>query len=511
MNELLKEILSKGVITADDIKQLSTMELLVVIIRRVNECHDLTIEQIERVNQLLNGGLKDEVVATLDKWKADGTLTQIIDEEIIGNINAKLIDPELFRTNNQTDDEVLQLAIAYCGQQKQELHLYHDYNVTSVLINQPIIINGHGHTIKSTVVVDYLIKIEQGNKVIINNLKVQGNNVVKRGIFVNGGEVQLSYSEVYNCTECNIAVKKVESSGTINTYEVFLSNAPIGILIGSTDNVIRRVTSFDCVDHIVVAGGGCFIDDFHGWNWNKVSGSSLINIKLGGGGTLHLSNIYADTVETAIKLTDTNQYTMISGNTVSYFLNRSKYPDGSSLSSPKLIRGLGSFSGKMVLNGVVVDTSAWKDSNGNMSEIFDATVPHSRVQVFGLCNNGMIDGSHIQRVSGDISDSYIISEEREYYSPFTRKYVMHKDEMHIRVEASLLKSIPTGTRAYKIELAEPFNKLGKNVEAVAYVQGNNGAFCMGVSTSGGIISVYNTTGQTITDGSLQLNVHVVAY
>ena len=58
------------------------MELLVVIIRRVNECHDLTIEQIERVNQLLNGGLKDEVVATLDKWKADGTLTQIIDEII---------------------------------------------------------------------------------------------------------------------------------------------------------------------------------------------------------------------------------------------------------------------------------------------------------------------------------------------------------------------------------------------------------------------------------------------
>lgn len=511
MNELLREVLSKGVITADDIKQLSTMELLVVIIRRVNECHDLTVEQIERVNQLLSGGLKDEVVATLDKWKADGTLTQIIDEEIIGNVNDKLVNPEQFRTDNQSDTEVIQLAIDYCSTHNRELHLYQDYEVLNMVINKPLIIRGHGNTIKATQVIDNLIEINGNIKVYIDHLTVDANLVAKKGIFINGGEAKVEYVSVHNATETNVLVKKVGSNGVLECYELYLYNAPVGLNLSSTDNKIRRVTSFDCNEHLIIAGGGSFVDDFHGWNWNRVANSSLITVKLGGGGSLHLSNIYADTVETAIKLAETSQYTQISGSVISYFLNRSKYPDGNTLSSPKLVRGLGNYKGKMVLTGVVVDTSAWKDGNGNMSEIFDAPVPHSRVQVFGLCNNGMVDSSHINRVGGDIPTSKILEEQTNYYGPYTRKYIIEKDDIHFRIEASMKMSLPNATRVYQIQLAEPFN-MGRNVEATAYVQNDNGSYVLGVSvTSGNTLSVYNNTGQTISSGTLQVNVHIVKY
>lgn len=92
MKDLIQALVNQGIITANDIQRLSTLELLLVIIERVNELHGLTKEGLEAVNRLLDKGVRDEVVAQLDGWKNDGTLSSIINQEIFEDLNKKLAE-----------------------------------------------------------------------------------------------------------------------------------------------------------------------------------------------------------------------------------------------------------------------------------------------------------------------------------------------------------------------------------------------------------------------------------
>lgn len=107
MNEFLKEIISKGIITVDDIKQLTVTELLTVIIKRVNECHDLTIEHSELVKQLLNGGIESkitqEALSILSGWLNDGTFKTLMDTTLASEIKYS----KMLMTKNINSDEFL--------------------------------------------------------------------------------------------------------------------------------------------------------------------------------------------------------------------------------------------------------------------------------------------------------------------------------------------------------------------------------------------------------------------
>ena len=107
MNEFLKEIISKGIITVDDIKQLTVTELLTVIIKRVNECHDLTIEHSELVKQLLNGGIESkitqEALSILSGWLNDGTFKTLMDTTLASEIKYS----KMLMTKNISSEEFL--------------------------------------------------------------------------------------------------------------------------------------------------------------------------------------------------------------------------------------------------------------------------------------------------------------------------------------------------------------------------------------------------------------------
>ena len=87
MKELVQALINQGIITAADIQRMTTLELLLTIVERVNELHGLTKEGLEAVQRLLDKGVQEEVVAQLDEWNNDGTMATIVNEQVFEQLN----------------------------------------------------------------------------------------------------------------------------------------------------------------------------------------------------------------------------------------------------------------------------------------------------------------------------------------------------------------------------------------------------------------------------------------
>ena len=89
MKELIQALINQGIITAADIQRMTTLELLLTIIERVNELHGLTKEGLEAVQRLLDEGVQEEVIAKLEEWTQDGTFDRLINQTVL-KVNAEL-------------------------------------------------------------------------------------------------------------------------------------------------------------------------------------------------------------------------------------------------------------------------------------------------------------------------------------------------------------------------------------------------------------------------------------
>ncbi|MDY5929202.1 MAG: hypothetical protein SPJ27_04115 [Candidatus Onthovivens sp.] len=80
---------------------MSLNELLCRFFTKINECIDVSNEALTYVEWLKTIGLKNEVVELLTEWKDDGTLADLIGEQIVSEINQKI-------SNNQSKIESLE-------------------------------------------------------------------------------------------------------------------------------------------------------------------------------------------------------------------------------------------------------------------------------------------------------------------------------------------------------------------------------------------------------------------
>lgn len=89
----------------------SLQELLCQFFEAINQCIENSKEMLELAKWLVNEGLSQEVLKTLNQWKDDGTLARIINEEIFQELNNKIIEVENglneYKTSN--DQKVLNL------------------------------------------------------------------------------------------------------------------------------------------------------------------------------------------------------------------------------------------------------------------------------------------------------------------------------------------------------------------------------------------------------------------
>ena len=81
-NELLKNIMTLGIITEDDVKRLTAIELMMLIIERTNGTTKALTD--------IGANLESITLAELNKWMEDGTLEKLINQTALQNINKRL-------------------------------------------------------------------------------------------------------------------------------------------------------------------------------------------------------------------------------------------------------------------------------------------------------------------------------------------------------------------------------------------------------------------------------------
>ena len=110
MEELLDFVTTKGIITNQDAEQLTALELIYLIIENLNEC-------VITVNELMEAGLYQAVIDQLTIWKDNGTLSDLISQEILDDVKGKLESRVVYLqdyqklTSDASDSERLQRAI----------------------------------------------------------------------------------------------------------------------------------------------------------------------------------------------------------------------------------------------------------------------------------------------------------------------------------------------------------------------------------------------------------------
>ena len=129
--EQIKNIAFKmGIITTQDLRVYTTLELLMKIIEKMNELivasNQLSEEvkaelqkMMDKINYLLNQGLQEEVLKQLNKWLADGTLESLINQTALKGISDRVSDIESDRTDIFAKPQIVfQFDDGYGGDQR---------------------------------------------------------------------------------------------------------------------------------------------------------------------------------------------------------------------------------------------------------------------------------------------------------------------------------------------------------------------------------------------------------
>lgn len=101
INELNPYDLNCNIFTVYDFDSGTIQELLCKFFEKINDCIKVSNATFKLAEWLVSVGLKQEVALTLNKWLTDGTLKEIINEEIFNDLNTKL-DNNIIKTNTNT-------------------------------------------------------------------------------------------------------------------------------------------------------------------------------------------------------------------------------------------------------------------------------------------------------------------------------------------------------------------------------------------------------------------------
>ena len=430
--------------------------------------------------------------------------------DTIDNKTTNIITPEMFREDEDNDSTCFNKALDFACNNNKTLTLTQNYTLDSFVINKSVNIEGNNHTIYDNNNNDIFLTISNNSRVIINNLRLElsksKNGILNIDSNVDLNNVTVRGSIKNNILDVAVEYRKVTTSGFGNINILYTQLCNKGLYLNTTDTKVNKLMGFNCLIHLHNAGSGNFISNSHGWNLkDDTYGDYVTNSVyfLTGKGSVILSDIYADTVETAIELppseTDT-RYTLINISNFAYFLNRSYYPNGTT-NPPKLFKNLDTFKGKIGLENLQVDNGAWSDSGGTVAKLFDVRPDETRININGITNNGYSDEFYQVPYMSDFSPT---SEELTYYSPFMRKYRRHKTETKIVIRATMKSGFDTGTLIYSCTLPDNLS-LSPNRIANAFINRDVGQINVKCSiTKYNKIEVYNDTGLSINNGNLYI-------
>lgn len=117
MDKIQYYLLNKGIITAEDVKRCTVLQLLTMVIERLNLAIEDVVTIETEINTLFNDRLQADIINKLNGWIEDGTMDTLINQTAYAKLNEKVdqtsdIIPDQLRTSDtQTDADLLQLAI----------------------------------------------------------------------------------------------------------------------------------------------------------------------------------------------------------------------------------------------------------------------------------------------------------------------------------------------------------------------------------------------------------------
>ena len=112
---MANSILTINQITGEDLDHYTVLKLLHEVIGKTNELVGSTNGVYEILTYLLNEGLTEEIVDVLNQWLEDGTLADLITEEVLGELNNRIKDLEadnvIVKASGEDDTEALQAIL----------------------------------------------------------------------------------------------------------------------------------------------------------------------------------------------------------------------------------------------------------------------------------------------------------------------------------------------------------------------------------------------------------------
>ena len=168
-NELLKNVMNLGIITEDDVKRLTAIELLMLIIERTNGL----LNHVEIIDLKLDNLLEDiktTTIEVLNKWTQDGTMDELINQSALAQVNA-----ELSKVNNKLTG--LEFNLREFGEIKENediapiLNQAIDY-ISNKFRKGAIVIPGGNYLIGETITLKHNISLK-GQGMFITHLKLK--------------------------------------------------------------------------------------------------------------------------------------------------------------------------------------------------------------------------------------------------------------------------------------------------------------------------------------------------
>ena len=413
-------------------------------IDKANALHDQIVEYTDLINA--KGVILAETFGDVKgiKQPIGANFVEKLNNEFYG----RGINPSWYHTEEKTVEQAIEQAIAVATEKKQPLILTEDYEIGELTINDSLLIIGNGHTITTKPydsVVDNFIKIEANNNgtipyVKIHDLNIKNISSYNVGLFNNDSHVDLTNVYVAGFLTKDIYYKKVNVNGIGHLSHITCEESPIGIDLQTTDVKLDHYQGHNCLIHINGVGGNDFLTEIHGWNWkyenkNWVDGSCLIKFS----GSSVLSNVFADSVETAFILPEGDSpYSLISMQNVIYFLNKDVHP----VKVPKLFSNLDDYAGKLNVNGIEVDANGWHNDNG-LPEAIIGTIEKGRMNFNGLMSNGFLDGHHVtQKYS--INDDFFNASDEIKSNVSKHTFIVQQGAGSVYIDGSLPARVPVG-------------------------------------------------------------------
>lgn len=90
MLKLIPTLQNIGIITVEDVKRSTTLELLTVIIYRLNDLIGGYDYIKDYLLELLDKGLQEEIINQLNKWLEDGTMDKLINQTALKTVNVRI-------------------------------------------------------------------------------------------------------------------------------------------------------------------------------------------------------------------------------------------------------------------------------------------------------------------------------------------------------------------------------------------------------------------------------------